>query len=1281
MTKEHNYGGRAIVVDRVTELYGDKTYSKTVSNIRSIIGNQQTSMDLDALRAQIDRISSDGVITSNEKQSLRREWSSLESSWLTINSNFSSDDELSSSASYLRLKNTISELSSLMGEILNDMTSDYTDAEKIAELSSLFVSAWDEVTNCTQIYDNSMTFTSKYSLIIQGDRELDGDSSITLYAAIYRNGIEQKLPEFMDGNNFTWTRQTEGMTAKKGKSVDFSSSDFSGNPTTFVCTYKYQAEGAETADSLALVFELSYGTITRYAWSNYLSETEMATLPESSWSDTVPTKPSDKLYLWRKESTDLGATWSYFRETGEKGETGPQGPQGETGPQGPQGETGPQGEQGEAGGSSKYYYKYTKTDDPDAYKGGAIAFRHGNRLLTVGNVVMVAGMGGWADHVPQGEQYENDYLWTKIVHPDGSVDIIPPAKQGQPAVDLTLLSTRTSYQLTSRGVVKADTEFTFTAIRHSVSGDLSWSTSPALSSTTSLEGGVDDEDPDMFHITIKAKSTLKSFTVTVSNEDGSIVRDVTIVGVDGGTATPEYFSVWPKDGSNVLPTYYRSDGSVDWGNATLPEETEDGGPLIDGDYLLYKSNVKDSLTSETIRSTEYIPYRFNLEENTWYPLETTDGNYSQIMGGVLADVVRAPDIPVTTGALYGFFQNLAAYKAFIENLSAQNIELLTGGVIRSQGYNKNDIDSVSKKGFYMDSSGYAEFQKINVKGLVVSGLDAVNANISGSFSSDAIETVDKVAEISANDILEEYQGYWQYADSLSLPQEADMYIMTNLPANDSYGMKHAIFTEDFVFCAGEGGAVCIGDVANGVISWRDQLDIGEAMGTGHIDFDCNLGIAIFFPTTPVADGRGDFVVLAGTEGTTQTFIGINLNLDGSLEFRSIWKMTTSQAHIYAISEPCILEYPDGERIEPYTDFICLRNNGSYNIARFGSYNFAPAVDYLEIEWGGEAEGIPSTFFDNNEKTYFYCRRTLTQETYPKAVIDLMIVYDENHNPAYACSADTTQAEPSPSYVFESIGSSTYSALNVSGSMNVAYAEGYYYQFGNNGKIVKTQKNSDLSFSLVDTITITGLEGNGSIYYSESDELFTIVTPENIYVIDSSLEKILSQTTFDTTKNFSECRLNRKNNMGVIANNTTGYKKVQGFNLYDFQRIADFFVEIKPKIATEAKIPESEPLWVETPVTGTLSLGLASYTLSRMKVTTSQMLLYDNSENVYIYNKNNQPTNRLVVKNLVIKEKEASINIGNVLPMEESVSLGNSEKRFIGYFSSLYGYAVYGAVFN
>ena len=728
MTKEHNYGGRAIVVDRVTELYGDKTYSKTVSNIRSIIGNQQTSMDLDALRAQIDRISSDGVITSNEKQSLRREWSSLESSWLTINSNFSSDDELSSSASYLRLKNTISELSSLMGEILNDMTSDYTDAEKIAELSSLFVSAWDEVTNCTQIYDNSMTFTSKYSLIIQGDRELDGDSSITLYAAIYRNGIEQKLPEFMDGNNFTWTRQTEGMTAKKGKSVNFSSSDFSGNPTTFVCTYKYQAEGAETADSLALVFELSYGTITRYAWSNYLSETEMATLPESSWSDTVPTKPSDKLYLWRKESTDLGATWSYFRETGEKGETGPQGPQGETGPQGPQGETGPQGEQGEAGGSSKYYYKYTKTDDPDAYKGGAIAFRHGNRLLTVGNVVMVAGMGGWADHVPQGEQYENDYLWTKIVHPDGSVDIIPPAKQGQPAVDLTLLSTRTSYQLTSRGVVKADTEFTFTAIRHSVSGDLSWSTSPALSSTTSLEGGVDDEDPDMFHITIKAKSTLKSFTVTVSNEDGSIVRDVTIVGVDGGTATPEYFSVWPKDGSNVLPTYYRSDGSVDWGNATLPEETEDGGPLIDGDYLLYKSNVKDSLTSETIRSTEYIPYRFNLEDNAWYPLETADGNYSQIMGDVLADVVRATDIPVTTGALYGFFQNLAAYKAFIENLSAQNIELLTGGVIRSQGYNKGDYENSDKRGFFMSADGYSEFQQAIIKKLV-----AMEANVSGSF--------------------------------------------------------------------------------------------------------------------------------------------------------------------------------------------------------------------------------------------------------------------------------------------------------------------------------------------------------------------------------------------------------------------------------------------------------------------------------------------------------------------------------------------------------------------
>ena len=775
----HNQSGRTFVVDKIIERKGSLNAS-AFSRIKTTIEAQTTRKDLDALKEGLEGITSDGVITASEKLGLKREWASLENSYRAINEQFSGNDELKDNPAYTALVSYYNQLKAIMDKILADMSSDYTgdDAKKITDL---FIDVYNQIAICQSVLNAINEFVKTYTISVTGDRAIIEGNELT--AGIYKGGVEQENPEFINGDYYTWKRldSPDGFTEVHGKKILLSASDLPLSPCRFSVTW---TDPDDSTHSLSLIFEVSYGTIKEWAWSNALTEEELKGLMPSAWANPKPDQIEGMKYLWRRESTDNRKTYQYFRETGEEGEPGEPGEPGKPGEPGEDGvsvtsivkvytvctgdalptqdsvwteeapvrgkgqvlwvrdkitysdgrveyteyapitgDKGDQGEPGEAGGAPKYYYKFTKTNEPNAWMGGGIIFAYGSAIMAVGGTIMTAGMSAWLDYIPQGEEYEDDFLWTKIVWPDGHYDIVPPAQPGIPARDIRIVASNTSFQLTTRGRVKYEREFTFSLERNYVTGLAHWSIDPP-----EIEGQLEileSDDPDTFKVKIFADSTIQSFQVSVYCEEFEATRYLRVNGVDGGEATPYYFKVYPPDLENgPFPIYTKNPYSVDDNGCVWPERTPEGD-LITGDFILYMTLVRATdTTPESEWTKEGIPFYFDKEKKDWLPLDKNSPAYSESMGTVLGDYVALPSTPVTAGAMFGFFTNLAA-----RYITAFEMILNNGGSFHSEGYQQYDIDNnPGKTGFFMNDKGYAEFQN-----MVAVGVTARDITATGTF--------------------------------------------------------------------------------------------------------------------------------------------------------------------------------------------------------------------------------------------------------------------------------------------------------------------------------------------------------------------------------------------------------------------------------------------------------------------------------------------------------------------------------------------------------------------
>ena len=332
---------------------------------------------------------------------------------------------------------------------------------------------------------------------------------------------------------------------------------------------------------------------------------------------------------------------------------------------------------GADGKSPEYYYKYTDSDAPDGYKGGAALFIRGNAVLAVGATALIAGNGAWTPYVPEGPQYSDDFLWMKIVQPDGRVDIIPPAKKGEPAYGLEIIAEPASFQLTTRGVVKDDPMIiSLTLKRHYVTNPAAWALSPS-DKPDEIKLTVDSADGDKATVTIQKGAKIREFTVTADVGEHGVVASIVVSGIDGGVAEGHYFGVYPLSEDASLPTYNKDADVLNFGDAVFPGYVEGEGGLIAGDYIIFKTNVVTGEGESQNNRVEPIPYYWT--GSTWAMLNSKSPIYSQSMGAMLADITSMSEMPVTTGAFYGFYRNLAAQYAFFTALSANEgfIESLT----------------------------------------------------------------------------------------------------------------------------------------------------------------------------------------------------------------------------------------------------------------------------------------------------------------------------------------------------------------------------------------------------------------------------------------------------------------------------------------------------------------------------------------------------------------------------------------------------------------------------
>lgn len=1338
---EYNGAGKRFIAEEFIELKGSGS-SMTVARIKQTVGQQIVEKDLSNLKEEIDSITSDGVITANEKQGLKREWSALQSAYTSTAEQFTSDTELSSNPSFIVLRQRYTDLAEIMDKVLADMNSDFV-GDEVKEISDDFASVYSQLTVCQAVLNSISDFLKNYYIEVTGGREvLDG---IQISAGIYRNGIEQQNPEYIDGNNYTWRRldESDSWTEKHGKSILVSLSDLPVSPCRFTVTWE-DKEVQETG--LSIVFELTYGTIAEYAWSNALTAEELAGMMPSSWSITVPPQPEGMKYLWRRETSDNRKTYQYFRTTGEqgdKGDTGEQGPQGPPGEDGADGEPAismmlssdsyaftadtqgvvpaeqlgeigtvsvylggakeditawalsavadppteiacsvsadgkisvtafgasidsgtiaitatkgtlsvsktmslvkaRQGNDGEKGEGVKYWYKWTKTDDPDAWKGGGILFSYRNKLFAVGRTLLGAGMAGWSEHIPEGPQYADDFLWMKIVYSDGTYDIIPPAKRGEPAYDIRIVSSsgsESSYQMSSRGVVLEQQDFTFTLERLYVYGKATWSVEP--SETTNpydIKETRDESNPDVFKVSVLAGSSLPYFVVSVSCEDFEITRTRRFDGVPNGQESPEYLKVYPLDPNGPYPIYVRSTDTLNMNNSVWPSDKDaweqtPQGPLRTGDYILYLTDVRQT-PSDAEGNLEPIPYTWvegtgAQDEGHWKMLDEDDPTFAEAMSKVLFDATKAPNMPVSTGAVYGFFRYLAAFY-----LTAQEMVLNRGGSFHSDGYAKGDIENnPGKQGFFMGADGYAEFQNMIARGIrAVGSFEAINA----------LKTVDQKPDIDSTKIKEEYRSEWNNISSVS---------------SDGYGVV-AEYHDAFEY-----------DELNTRISTPGKLAGYRA--------DITSQYGYYYSDLILAYSNGDSETLLSDDRASyrMAIYDYQQTGDGEAYDYLVIRQSSTLLHVKKISKST-------GRIESSTQVHSgaheigsgmmweVTNSRTAFVANYGGGSYLYSADI------GNATGLTQGGFGS----YSHIFQIVGVKGTDYAIAYYASNYQYASEKRYLAKVDlTTNTKVSEIEItVYSYGSCILYTTNSSNYVGVYYDSNAAY--------------ADIILCLLDITTMTlktdtpftsNPSGSGHAFFSKVDNscIFRDYDGKN-YIISDITETPVTKAEWPNNVPTDELASPR----AYIYSSSNLSEVYMEYETYS--NIIEFFSSVIPKMLDASDTP-FEPLGEMSNVTLTLIEDGQTYQIERARFLGGIMTLADASGTYHEYTSDQKDSVSITLQNMVIHGQLPSLEIGNAYPVERTdgttnSSIGSESRKFEDMWAerfngSLEGYISYNSL--
>ena len=739
MSKQTNYGGKSFVVDRVVELFNSTRSSATINSIKQQISAQQSLKDLDKIREEIENATSDGVISSHEKKGLKREWSSLLSSWLTIRESFENDDNLKSNATFLILKSTIEMLTSIMDKVFENMDTDYI-GDDVAKITDLFVSAWDGITRCSQLIQDRLSLSERHRLEVEGDRTIVDSIALKARLYIYANGGYVDVTSSTDyaDTDFTWTKPADSeWEAHTGRGLSITLADMkSTSPSQFMLTFSHgykQADSEETIEvNLSVLVSISYGKKIQYAWSDADSVSDLKKDPMLVWNPEPLDNSRNLLYLWRRESSDLSKedadkVWIYFRETGEKGDKGDPGEAGEAGKDAPL-------------PIVEYQYSNSDRTAPILYK----PFKLGGKIMKFKSLLL--GDNNSKDWV-QNPVKLGKYKWMRI-STDGGKTWTYSAVTGPEPSFFELMSSKDTFRQNARGAVDEADEISFWVVRHNISSvdKPAWEVSPSsLSPDASLLHN------EQIKVKVPIGFAYGSFSVSVSIGENSETLSKIIYG--------------EKNGEVVARKLGLIDRTAD-PPQEFPTTLADGiSPLADGDYLLVR-------LADSNQKTYLVPYRYSTrtdpstgQREGWVPSSSAYSDHSEIMANVLQEVLADSQTTPSVSAMYGFIKSLVTNEVFAEFISTIYLQIL--GAIYGGAYDKMGNNATGGTGFHISKDGVLQTTNAIMK----------NAQIDGSIECDAdgIPVFYSTSEIKDISVTIENKSRWAFSKLLEAYKKEGKY--------------------------------------------------------------------------------------------------------------------------------------------------------------------------------------------------------------------------------------------------------------------------------------------------------------------------------------------------------------------------------------------------------------------------------------------------------------------------------------------------------------------------
>lgn len=159
--------------------------------------------------------------------------------------------------------------------------------------------------------------------------------------------------------------------------------------------------------------------------------------------------------------------------------------------------------------------------------------------------------------------------------------------------------------------------------------------------------------------------------------------------------TPFIFTITADGLSDTIMIGFVRDGADGASTGTYigaftsaPDAKADGTEITSGDFYL---DVSDPSAP--------VPYRW--KDGIWQAVTAEDPDWSYVASATLIDVMRYSTSLVSVSAYYGYFQLLAANKAFIDSLGAETITIKDGGSIESESYQETD----GLEGFHIGEDG------------------------------------------------------------------------------------------------------------------------------------------------------------------------------------------------------------------------------------------------------------------------------------------------------------------------------------------------------------------------------------------------------------------------------------------------------------------------------------------------------------------------------------------------------------------------------------------------